>query len=141
MRISCKAEYGLRALLDLAQHYGEGPVQSHEIAQRQDISENYLNQMLILLRRAGLVISTRGPQGGHQLARPPHEIALLDAILALEGPLLPLSESDSPALDNLLVREVLDELRGLIESHLSGLTLEELCQRKRQREGHLMYYI
>src|SRR5512134_2320432 len=90
MRISSKGEYGLRALIDLAQRYGEGPIQSHEIHLRQGIDENYLNQILILLRRAGLIESLRGPQGGHRLARQPSQIAILDAIIALEGPLLPI---------------------------------------------------
>ena len=71
MRISSKGEYGLRALFDLAQRYGEGPIQSHDIHLRQGIDENYLNQILIVLRKAGLIDSVRGPQGGHRLARPP----------------------------------------------------------------------
>ena len=57
MRLSTKGEYGVRALYDLAQHYGEGLVQSHEIAERQAISENYLDQLLIALRKAGLITS------------------------------------------------------------------------------------
>jgi Rrf2 family protein len=77
MRISSKGEYGLRALFDLAQRYGEGPIQSDDIAARQGIPANYLNQMLILLRRAGLIDSLRGPQGGHMLARSPEQINLL----------------------------------------------------------------
>src|SRR3954463_14486856 len=89
MRISSKGEYGLRALLDLAQRYGEGPVQSHDIQERQGIDENYLNQILISLRKAGLIESVRGPQGGHRLARPPAQITLLEVVVALEGPLLP----------------------------------------------------
>ena len=89
MRISSKGEYGLRALFDLAQRYGEGPVQSHDIHERQGIDENYLNQILILLRKAGLIESVRGPQGGHRLARPPAQITLLEMVTALEGPLLP----------------------------------------------------
>ncbi|MBA3468391.1 MAG: Rrf2 family transcriptional regulator, partial [Herpetosiphonaceae bacterium] len=107
MRLSTKGEYGVRALFDLAQHYGEGLIQSHDIADRQGISENYLNQLLIGLRKAGLIMSVRGPQGGHQLARPPQAISLLDALLVLEGPLLPTPEgasTDSP--DGELLSEV-----------------------------------
>src|ERR1044071_10275970 len=86
MRISSKGEYGLRALFDLAQHYGEGPVQSRDIHERQDIDENYLNQILISLRKAGLIESVRGPQGGHRLARPPAQITLLEVVTAVQGP-------------------------------------------------------
>jgi len=71
MRISSKGDYGLRALFDLAQRFGQGPIQSEEIAQRQGIPVNYLNQLLIVLRRAGLIESLRGPLGGHMLARRP----------------------------------------------------------------------
>ncbi|NWG19532.1 MAG: Rrf2 family transcriptional regulator [Chloroflexi bacterium] len=146
MRISSKGEYGLRALLDLAQRVGEGPIQSRDIHERQGIDENYLNQILILLRRAGLIESVRGPQGGHRLARPPAQITVLDALVALEGPLL---ASDSgrdaidPAepLDRELVREVWDGARAMLERYLAGVTLEELRQRKAQRSGDVMYYI
>lgn len=146
MRISSKGEYGLRALFDLAQHYGEGPIQSRDIHERQGIDENYLNQILILLRKAGLIESLRGPQGGHRLARPPAEITVLEALVALEGPLLPadsVGDSLAPAvpLDRELIREVWCELRDQIHAYLGNLTLEDLYQRKRQRTGANMYYI
>src|SRR4051794_22155275 len=76
VRISTKGDYGVRALVELAHHYGEGPVQSAEIAGRQGIPEPYLDQILTTMRRAGLIRSVRGPQGGHTLARPPAEIHL-----------------------------------------------------------------
>jgi Rrf2 family transcriptional regulator, cysteine metabolism repressor len=146
MRISSKGEYGLRALFDLAQRYGEGPIQSHEIHQRQGIDENYLNQILILLRKAGLIESLRGPQGGHRLARPPAQIQLLEAIVALEGPLLPPDAArDGPApvepVDRELMRDVWAGAREALEDYLGGITLEDLCQRKRRRSGEVMYYI
>jgi Rrf2 family protein len=146
MRISSKGDYGLRALFDLAQRYGKGPIQSEEIATRQGIPVNYLNQLLITMRRAGLIESMRGPQGGHMLARPPDTITLLDLLTALEGPLLP----DEPSRDDLtpmapddhaLIDEIWAELRTRIEQTLAKTTLEELCQRKRQRSGNVMYYI
>ena len=146
MRISSKGEYGLRALFDLAQRYGEGPIQSHDIHARQGIDENYLNQILILLRKAGLIESVRGPQGGHRLARPPAQISLLEALVALEGPLLPPEagrDSLQPenALDLDIVREVLANTREALESHLRGQSLDDLCQNKRRRSGEVMYYI
>jgi Rrf2 family transcriptional regulator, cysteine metabolism repressor len=146
MRISSKGEYGLRALIDLAQRYGDGPIQSHEIHQRQGVDENYLNQILILLRKAGLIESIRGPQGGHRLARLPAQITLLDALVALEGPLLVADSGREGApplepLDRELVREVWLGAREVLESYLAGITLDDLCQRKRQRSGEVMYYI
>ncbi len=146
MRISSKGEYGLRALIDLAQRYGEGPIQSRDIHERQGIDENYLNQILISLRKAGLIESLRGPQGGHRLARAPAQITVLEALTALEGPLLPADagrDGLAPAepVDRELVREVWCGLREVIERYLASITLEDLCQRKRQRIGEVMYYI
>ena len=89
MKVSTRAEYGIRALMDLAQHYGEGPVQSHDIARRQGLPEPYLNQLLVTLRRAGLVQSKRGPSGGHLLARSPNRITMGEAFLVLEGSVAP----------------------------------------------------
>ena len=146
MRISSKGEYGLRALFDLTQHYGEGPIQSHDIHERQGIDENYLNQILISLRKAGLIESLRGPQGGHRLARPPAQITVLDALVALEGPLLPIEsgrDGHVPAepIDGELVREVWGGMRDVLERYLAAITLDDLWQRKRQRSGEVMYYI
>ncbi len=89
MRISTKGEYGIRALLELSLRYGEGYIQSSEIAAARSIPENYLYQLLITLRKAGIIRSRRGPQGGHMLARPPHDINLAEALIALEGPIEP----------------------------------------------------
>lgn len=146
MRISSKGEYGIRALFDLAQHYGQGLIQSEDIAARQGIPVNYLNQMLITLRRAGLIESQRGPQGGHALAQAPEQITLRMALEALEGPLVVCETSrddlsQTQPEDAEYVHEVWDQLRTTIETTLQATTLEDLCQRKRQRTGYLMYYI
>jgi Rrf2 family transcriptional regulator, cysteine metabolism repressor len=146
MHISSKGDYGIRALFDLAQHYGQGPIQSRDIHQRQAIDDNYLNQILLSLRRAGLIESIRGPQGGHQLARPPAQITVLDALQALEGPLLPTDagrDSLNPAesIDRGVIRDVWDELRAVLERYLASVTLDDLVQRKRQILGEIMYYI
>ncbi len=146
MRISSKGEYGVRALFDLAQHYGQGLIQSDDIATRQGIPVNYLNQMLITMRKAGIIESQRGPQGGHTLARDPSQVTLLEALVALEGSLV-LHEttrddlSPSQPDDGEFVREIWDHLRTTIEHTLQNITLEDLCQRKRQRTGYMMYYI
>ena len=146
MRISSKGDYGLRAIFDMAQRYGEGPVQSEDIAARQGIPVNYLNQLLILLRRAGLIESLRGPQGGHMLAQRPDQITLLDVLTVLEGPLMPseVAREDlrpSQPDDHEIVSDVWNDVRGSLEKLLGGLTLDDLCQRKRQRAGDVMYYI
>jgi Rrf2 family transcriptional regulator, cysteine metabolism repressor len=85
MRFSMKTEYGFRAILELAGNAGRGALQSAEIARRQGIPGPFLDQVLMTLRRAGMVTSTRGPHGGHALARRPDEIRLDEVIDCLEG--------------------------------------------------------
>lgn len=85
MRFSMKTEYGFRAILELAANAGHGAMQSAEIARRQAIPGPFLDQVLMTLRRAGMVVSTRGPHGGHALARRPDEIRLDEVIDSLEG--------------------------------------------------------
>src|SRR5574337_1096527 len=85
-------------MLDLAYHYGQGPIQSGDIAGRQYIPEQYLDQLLITLRRAGLVKSVRGPQGGHMLARHPHQIMMGEVLQALEGYVAPMECVPDPTV-------------------------------------------
>ncbi|NLD73152.1 MAG: Rrf2 family transcriptional regulator [Chloroflexi bacterium] len=91
MKISTKGEYGIRAMIELSLRYGEGYVQSAQIAEARAIPENYLYQLLITLRKAGLIRSRRGPKGGHMLARPPAHIHMEEVVVALEGPLAPVT--------------------------------------------------
>lgn len=85
MRFSMRTEYGVRAIVELAANAGRGALQSGEIARRQRIPGPFLDQVLMTLRRAGLIDSVRGPRGGHQLARPPEDIRLDEVIACLEG--------------------------------------------------------
>ncbi len=96
MRVSTKGDYGLRALIELAGHYGQGPLQSSEIALRRHIPEQYLDQLLTTLRKAGFIRSVRGPAGGHELVRPPDQLCVRDVIETLEGSLSPVSWLDEP---------------------------------------------
>lgn len=85
MKLSTKGRYGLRALIDLAQYSEQEAVSISSIAQRQNISESYLEQLVAKLRKAGLVKSIRGAQGGYKLARPAASISVGDILRALEG--------------------------------------------------------
>src|SRR4051794_15353034 len=89
LRLTKGSDYGAHAVIELAMHYGHGPLQSAEIAARQQIPEAYLDQLLGSLRRAGIVRSQRGPHGGHELARDPRTITLGEIVTALEGPVVP----------------------------------------------------
>ena len=85
MKISTKGKYGLRAMIDLAQYREQEAVSISSIAQRQKISESYLEQLVAKLKKAGLVVSTRGAAGGYRLARSASEISVGDVLRALEG--------------------------------------------------------
>lgn len=89
MRLTAKSEYGLLALIDLAAHWGLGPISAREIAERQSIPPKFLEQLFVSLRKAGLVTAMRGARGGFVLERTPSEISVLEVVEALEGPLKP----------------------------------------------------
>ncbi len=141
MKLSSRSEYGVRALLELAQRAGQGPIQSREIAERQGIPDAYLNQLLLLLRNAGIVQSLRGPAGGHLLARPPERVTMAEVVGALEG--LPQVESNGAAdrTDAWAVRWLGREIDQAVACVLNDITLETLLNRKREREGALTYHI
>lgn len=134
MKVSTRAEYGIRALIDLAQHFGEGPVQSHEIARRQGLPEPYLNQLLTTLRRAGLVQSKRGPNGGHTLARAPEGVTVGEAFLVLEGTVAPwlcVEEEDAHCIyaPGCGLRPVWQAVKAATEDVLNRTTLADIVGR------------
>ena len=132
----------MRAMLDLAERAGQGPVQSEAIAKRQGISEAYLDQLLTQLRRAGLVRSVRGPKGGHELAKAAEQITLNEVLAALEGDylaILPDAEADLPSVK--VQREVWQRVRDAAESILDGMTLRALLDRQSELAAPARYYI
>ncbi len=130
MRVSSRTDYGVRALYELALHFGEGPIQSREIAARQKVPEAYLHQVLSALSRGGLVKSTRGPSGGHALARPPAEITLYDAMDVLDGIDTRSHPHRSPHDDHPVHVVWHDVLHRTID-HLQSITLEDLVLRSK----------
>jgi Rrf2 family cysteine metabolism transcriptional repressor len=90
MRISTKGEYGVRVVVDLARHYGQGPRSLTEISQAENLPLPYLEQLIKFLRDARLVTSTRGAHGGYELGRPPDAIRMGEVVRVLEGPVAPM---------------------------------------------------
>lgn len=137
-----KGDYGVRAMLDLAERFGQGPVQSESIAKRQEVSEAYLDQLLALLRRAGLVRSVRGPRGGHELARPAEQITLTEVLSALEGEFLPAGPDGAPHLPSVKVQQELwSRVRDATKQILDGTTVQSLLDRQRALSAPARYYI
>jgi Rrf2 family protein len=148
VRLSKRSDYAARAVIDLARHYHQGPIQSADIATRQEIPEAYLEQLLTSLRKSGLVRSTRGPHGGHELARTPAEIRFADVIAALEGPLAPLDGLNDAVVAGVApscaVRDVWDvwhEVMTSTQRILEATTIEDLVERQKARESRVMYHI
>lgn len=136
MRLSTRTEYGIQAMLDLAEHDGLGPVQSHDIAERKDIPEPYLNQLLTLLRKGGMITSRRGPGGGHTLARPAAEITLDELVLALEGNIWSVEDlSGEPGrrVRSTGLRDVWKEVDEAARAVLARVTLAEIVEREHEQ--------
>ena len=136
MKLSTKGRYSLRTMLDLALHFGEGPVLVKDISKRQRISRGYLQQLFIPLRSAGLVNSTRGASGGFTLARPPSEIRLAEIMQVTEGSTAPVpcvDESEFCAQSReCTTREVWVEMKRACDSVLDSITLQDLAHRHRK---------
>ncbi len=147
MRVSSKARYATRAMIDLAIHSGQGPVLVRTIAQRQDISARYLEQLLLLLKAAGLVRATRGAHGGFSLARAPAEIKLIQIIQIMEGSTAPAECVDHAGVcsraDWCVVREIWGEVKKATDVILESTTLHDLVERHKgkRRLGEAMYHI
>ncbi|MBE3590331.1 MAG: Rrf2 family transcriptional regulator [Firmicutes bacterium] len=152
MYITTKGRYGTKALFELALRYGEGPVPLREIAEKQGLSEHYLEQLFAPLRKAGLVQSVRGAQGGYMLARDPQDITVGDVLRVLEGPIAP-TECSLGGPDYAyrfcgektvcVAQDVWIKVRRAIEDVVDHITLADLVEQDRearQRMAH-MYYI
>jgi len=126
-------------MLELASHYGEGPIELKEIAKKENISLKYLEQVINPLRGAGLVKSVRGSKGGYSLAKPPSEICLYDVVETLEGPLNLLEcLRDVKVCQKVpfcVTRDIWKEVSEAISKIFYSVTLEDMVNRKREKEG------
>ena len=143
MKLSTKGRYGLRAMVDLAVNSQNGPVSISSIAKRQNISENYLEQIIALMKKAGLVYSHRGAGGGYQILKPLNEISVGDIIIALEGDLNIVncpgfSDSDSKdtteceTSDLCVTKYVWGKVNLAIKETFDSISLEELAIESKQ---------
>ena len=137
MRISTKGDYATRALHDLAQNYGSGPIPIEKIAGRQSLPVRYLEQLLLVLKRAGLLQSKRGVNGGYSLAKPPDQITLGQILRAVDGPVEPIyclaegSRDECTEAAACVLREVWGEVHRAVTDIVDRTTLRDLCERSR----------
>ena len=139
MKLSTKGRYGLRALIDLAVHSCGGiPVSITSISDRQDLSERYLEQLMAMLKKAGLVRSVRGAGGGYMLARRAEEISVGDVLRALEGSLEPVKcpafshEEECMAAGGCVTKYVWQKINDSINQTVEEIHLDELVRESRE---------
>ena len=137
MKFGVGVDYSLKALLLLAERYPTtSPVRVEEIADTQDIPENYLRRLLIELKRGGLVASQKGPSGGYMLARPPARITMADVVEIIEGDYTPVecleeSSATCPREQPCAMRDVWREVRDSVNGILRGVTLQALSEKRK----------
>lgn len=145
MELSCKNEYALLALIELAAHHARGePLQIRQISALQQIPDRYLEQLLATLRRAGLVRSLRGAKGGYILAREPRKINLLEVMTCLEGTDAHASDKEATprSAESTVIREAWQESYLAANAVLQRWTLQDLCEKRDARQQlDIMYYI
>ncbi|MCY7320967.1 MAG: Rrf2 family transcriptional regulator [Phormidesmis sp. CAN_BIN36] len=148
MELSCKSEYALLALIELAAHYDTGePLQIRQISAQQNIPDRYLEQLLATLRRGGIIRSQRGAKGGYTLAREPWKINILDVIICLDGLETQPKDQDNDArsgrtVEGAVVFEIWQEAHQAANEVLQKYTLQDLRDRRDSRQQlDFMYYI
>jgi Rrf2 family transcriptional regulator, cysteine metabolism repressor len=144
MILSTKGRYGLKMMYEFALNYGIGPMSLKEVAQKQQLSETYLEQLIAHLKKAGLVTSVRGAQGGYELIRKPEEITVGEIIRVLEGPLAP-SEcvvDDEPecskaeyCVTRLLWEKIMESINNVIDSITLNDMVNDYYRLQQKKEG------
>ncbi len=138
MKVTTRGRYAVRAMIDLAYHSMEHPVSLATISVRQEISQHYLEQLFVRLRRAGLVRSVRGPGGGYFLAKEPKEISVRDIFLAVDEPLSPVEcikwsdpeQEPCDRLDECVSRVIWKKVADQVAAALDSITIEDLCKER-----------
>ncbi len=151
MKITRKGEYAMRALVDLAQNYRKGLRQIQDIVREEEIPGKFLEQILIILKNAGLLQSKRGLGGGYSLNRPPDQISLGEIIRLIDGPLAPIdcvnetAHVGCPKEITCGIRSVMVDVGNAAAEILDRVTLADVCNRTRgmaeRRAEYQMYYI
>ncbi|MFC1987850.1 RrF2 family transcriptional regulator [Chloroflexota bacterium] len=147
MKLSTRARYGVRALLDLALRGGRGPVLLRDVARRQQVSPVYLEHLIAPLIAAGIIGSIRGAKGGIWLAKLPSAINLSEVVQLLEGSIAPVECVNDPNYcsrsGSCVTRDVWGELKKAMDGVLESITLQDLVERQRRKEQPVetMYHI
>ena len=135
MKLSTRTRYAMRVILELADNYGKGPVQTRMIAKNQEISIKYLEQLMATMKSAGLIRSQRGAKGGYILAQPPEKIKLSDVFEAFEGPVVTVecvtNDNYCTRAADCIARQVWCEVQRSIKKVLESITLKDALDKAR----------
>ena len=138
MKLSTRTRYAVRAILELADNFGKGPLQTRIIAKNQDISVKYLEQLMAALKSAGLVRSQRGAKGGYILASPPDKIKLSEVFDVFEGPVVTVecvaNENYCARAADCIARQVWCEVQRAVKNVLQSITLQDALDKAKKKE-------
>ncbi|NLJ98486.1 MAG: Rrf2 family transcriptional regulator [Tissierellia bacterium] len=139
MRLSTRGRYGLKAMYQLAIHYGEGPIPLKNIADKQNLSENYLEQLVSVLRKEGLLNSVRGAQGGYMLSKAPMDITVGDILRILEGDMAPADcvtdgDFECENEENCVTKTVWIKIRDSIDEVIDSITLQDMLDKRQEND-------
>lgn len=146
MILSTKGRYGLKMMYEFALNYGKGPMSLKEVALRQQLSETYLEQIIANIKKAGLVNSIRGAQGGYELARKPEDITVGEIIRLLEGPLAPSDcilddEPECTKAEYCVTRLIWEKIMDSIDNVIDSISLRDMVndyyKLKNKKEGEV----
>jgi len=133
MKLSTRTRYGIRAILELAENYGNGPLQLRIIARDQGVSVKYLEQLMAMLKAAGIVRSVRGSKGGYILAKPPGQVKVSECFQCLEGSIITTEcvedENFCERTNDCIARQVWTEVQEAVMGVLESMTLQDLVDR------------
>jgi len=130
MKLSTRTRYGMRAILELAENHGKGALRLKTIARHEELSVKYLEQLMAILKSAGIVRSVRGPKGGYVLAKLPSQIRLSDCFICLEGPVITTEcvedESYCTRAEDCVTRQLWAQVQKAAMEVLHSMTLQSL---------------
>ena len=141
MRISTKGRYALRMMIDLAEHRQDGYISLKDIAERQNISKKYLEQIIPIVNRTDFLQTTRGPQGGYRLTRDPSKYTVGDILRLTEGSLAPVAcadrdPADCPRSDDCVTLPIWKGLSRVINEYVDGITLQDILDQKHRHDKY-----
>jgi Rrf2 family cysteine metabolism transcriptional repressor len=139
MKLSTRTRYAMRAVLELAANYGKGPLQTRVIAQNQEISTKYLEQIMAALKSVGLIRSQRGAKGGYILANPPEKIKLSDIFDVFEGPVVTVecvtNEKYCNRAGNCIARQIWSDVQRAVRNVLQSTTLKDVIEKAKDNKS------